>query len=189
MSNGTVVAFLGSPRKNGRTAALLASALAGAKSAGMVAKEYHLNDPGVRGCQGCNKCRDEYGCALQDALSPMYADIAAASAVVFATPNYYYQISGQAKLWLDRTLPMLGGNACGFHPRQPGKNVLALYTQGNPDVAISGPMIEGMNKVFAMYGWTVAASLVASGADMEGTPTFDALLRQAREAGATLANR
>ena len=187
MSNGTVVAFLGSPRKNGRTAAMLAETLAGAKSAGMLVKEYWLNDPGVRGCQACDWCRKQYGCATKDYLAPMYGEIAEASAVVFASPCYFFQISAQAKAWLDRSFPMIAGEGGTFEPRQPGKKVVALYTQGHPDAALAGPMIDGMGKVFAMYGWTVTATLLAAGMDMKGTPSFNDLLRQAREAGVALA--
>jgi len=166
----------------------MAEAISGAESAGMTVKVYHLNDPGIRGCQACHACRERYGCATEDYLTPMYDDLSQASAVIFASPNYYFQITGQAKLWLDRTLPLLGEDSSGgFQSRFPGKKVVALYSQGNPDVTISRGMIDGMNKVFDLYGWTVIACLVATGKATEGTPAFNDLLWQAHEAGAALA--
>jgi multimeric flavodoxin WrbA len=40
----------------------------------------------------------------------MYEAINEADAIVFGSPIYYYQITGQARVWLDRTFPMLGNN-------------------------------------------------------------------------------
>ena len=187
MPDESIVTFLGSPRENGRTAKLLTEVVAGAQSVGMYVKKYHLNDSAIKGCQNCGYCRTKYGCPTKDGLTQMYDDIAAATAVVFATPCVFFQISGQSKLWLDRTFPMIGGVPGARHPQVPGKKVIALYTQGTTDADMFRPVIEGMNRIFGTYGWTVTACLLASGGDVEGTPSFKELLRQAHAAGAALA--
>ncbi len=126
-----VVIFNGSPRKNGYTAKLLEQVAKGAKSKGAEVIEFDLNDSGIRGCQGCYYCRTNDGCAIKDYLQPMYKAIAEAEAIVFGSPIYYHQITGQAKVWLDRTFPMLGDN---FAPRHPGKKVITIFAQANSDL-------------------------------------------------------
>ena len=68
-----IVAFLGSPRKNGYTAKLINRILDGAKAEGAEIITYDLNAEGIKGCQGCFYCRDHEDCATRDALYPMYA--------------------------------------------------------------------------------------------------------------------
>lgn len=126
MATGKVIVFLGSPRKNGYTTALAREAGRGVKNAGLTVKEYDLNDKGVRGCQGCYYCREQYGCSVKDYLAPMYGDLAEARAVVVASPIYFYQITGQTKLWLDRMFPMIDGE---FNPRLPGKKAVTIFSQ------------------------------------------------------------
>ena len=157
-----VVIFNGSPRKNGYTAKLLDRVANGAKSKGAEIIEFDLNDSGIRGCQGCYYCRAHDGCAIQDYLQPMYEAINEADAIIFGSPIYYHQITGQAKVWLDRTFPMLGGLG-DFIPRHPGKKVITIFAQGGADPKIGADDINFINNVFALYGWDLADSIHCCG--------------------------
>lgn len=151
-----VVIFKGSPRKNGYTAKLLEQVAKGAKSKGAEVIEFDLNDSGIRGCQGCNYCRTHDGCATNDYLQPMYEAINEADAIVFGSSIHYYQITGQAKVWLDRTFPMLGDN---FAPRHPGKKVITIFAQANPNPEISTEGIKYITNIFELYGWKLEDSI------------------------------
>lgn len=155
-----VVIFNGSPRKNGYTSKLLAQVANGAKSKGAEVIEFNLNAPGIRGCQGCLFCRSHDGCAVNDYLRPMYETIKDADAIVFGSPIYGYQISGQAKIWLDRTFPMVGD---GFVARHPGKKVIAIFAQGSPNPEIAAEGIKTVSKIFAGYGWKIEDSIICCG--------------------------
>ncbi|KLU64463.1 iron-sulfur flavoprotein [Desulfosporosinus acididurans] len=155
-----VVIFNGSPRKNGYTSKLLAQVANGAKSKGAEVIEFNLNDPGIRGCQGCLYCRLHDGCAVNDYLQPMYEAIEDADAIVFGSPIYGYQISGQAKIWLDRTFPMVGD---GFAARHPGKKAITIFAQGSPNPEIAAEGIKTVSNIFARYGWKVEDSILCCG--------------------------
>ncbi|WP_077612477.1 flavodoxin family protein [Clostridium sp. Marseille-P2415] len=159
-----VVIFKGSPRKNGYTAKLLEQVAKGAGSKGADIIEFDLNDPGIRGCQGCFYCRTHDGCAVKDYLQPMYEAIAEADAIVFGSPIYYYQITGQARVWLDRTFPMLGVN---FAPRHPGKKLITIFAQGNPDPKIGAEGIKFANDVLETYGWKLEDSIHCCGTNAD----------------------
>ncbi len=151
-----VVIFKGSPRKNGYTSRLLEQVAKGVKSKGAEVIEFDLNDPGIRGCQGCYYCRTHDGCAVNDYLQPMYKAIDEADAIVFGSPIYYYQITGQARVWLDRTFPMVGEN---FAPRHSGKKAITIFAQGNPNPQIAEEGIKFVTNIFETYGWKIEDSI------------------------------
>lgn len=184
MATGNVVVFLGSPRQNGYSTALAREVARGAKDAGLAVKEYDLNDPGIRGCQGCYCCREQYGCSVKDYLAPMYRDIAEARAVVVASPVYFYQITGQAKVWLDRMFPMLGAD---FAPRQPGKKAVTVFSQhqDNPDMFRADR--DRLGDILKGFGWELTASIASCGEPDMNSSAHQDQLKQAYDAGAAFA--
>lgn len=155
-----LVVFLASPRKDGTTAQVLEQIAAGAASAGAEVVTWDLNDPGIRGCQGCRYCRTHDGCATQDALQPMYRDIREADALAAGFPIYFMGISGQGKRWLDRLFPFVDAE---MHPRHPGKKVVTVYTQGNSDPALFRTAMATTDRCLSMMGWQVVERLLVTG--------------------------
>ena len=70
--------------------------------------------------------------------------------------------SKSAKVWLDRTFPMLG-ELGDFIPRHPGKKLITIFSQGSPDPKIDAEDIKFINNVFAIYGWNLDDSILAFG--------------------------
>ena len=70
--------------------------------------------------------------------------------------------SKSAKVWLDRTFPMLGGLG-DFVPRHPGKKFITIFAQGGADPKIGAEDIKFINNVFALYGWTLEDSIHCCG--------------------------
>lgn len=179
-----IVIFKGSPRKNGYTAKLLEQVAKGAKSKGAEVIEFDLNNPGIRGCQGCFYCRTHDGCAIKDYLQPMYEAIKEADAIVFGSPIYYYQITGQAKVWFDRTFPMFGEH---FVPRHPGKKLITIFTQGHPDSKIGAEGIKFANDMLESLGWILEDSIHYCGTSGEpDLSVFDELSLRAFKDGENL---
>lgn len=155
-----VVAFLGSPRKNGHSTKLVEQALAGAKSVGAEVVIYDLNEEGVKGCQGCLYCLEHDGCATNDKLQPMYKDIAEADGIVVSFPIYFGAINGQSKQWLDRMLPMIGGD---FKARYPGKKIVTVFSQANSHKFLTKSTIRKTNMYFKTFKWKLVDSLLSYG--------------------------
>lgn len=85
-----------------------------------------LGDYQVGTCRGCKACftRGEEFCPLKDDRDVLIDKMMAADGVVFASPNYSFQVSGLMKVFLDRL-----GYA--FHrPQFHGKVETSIVTQG-----------------------------------------------------------
>jgi multimeric flavodoxin WrbA len=130
-----VLAINGSPRRNGNTSTLIRSMLEGAREAGAETTEAHLHSLNMKGCMGCLSCRHNYGvCAQKDELSPYLEMVKTSDALIFGCPIYMYRISGQMKLYIDRTYslytPKPGGGYNTAVP--PGKRFALVVSQGAP---------------------------------------------------------
>ena len=133
----TVIAFNGSPRKNGNTAELLTKALEGAASQGAETEFIQLNTLSMRGCQGCFSCKkrggESYGkCALKDDMTPLYAKIEQADGIFMGAPIYFGSVTSELKMLIDRMFPYLNfGTFSTNFPRKISCGL--LYTLGADD--------------------------------------------------------
>jgi len=98
-----ILAFLGSPRKKGNTEVLMEAVAAGVKSAGGDLEAVRLCDLNIQPCTGCGGCDKTGRCVLEDDMIPLYDRILAANRVIVASPIYFYNITAQAKAFVDRT--------------------------------------------------------------------------------------
>ena len=102
-----VLGFNGGPRKHWNTAMLLEKALEGAKSRGAETELIHLYDLNYKGCISCFACKlkggKSYGkCAVNDDLAPVFKKIEEADALVFGSPIYLGNITGELHSFLER---------------------------------------------------------------------------------------
>ena len=68
-----VLAVIGSPHFDGPGARLTMQAVRGAKDAGHEVTVYRVNEMDIRGCQGCNACKNaSIDCVLKDDLAPYW---------------------------------------------------------------------------------------------------------------------
>lgn len=174
-----VVVFYGSPRKNGVSNKIADMVAKGAEDAGAEIVFYDLNQEGVKGCQSCFFCRGNDKCAVKDPLTPMYDDIFEACGIVASFPIYFFNISAQGKILIDRLYPMINGD---FSPRNPGKKVVTVYAQANPDEETYKESITKNNEIFSAFGWEVIESILAVNT-MDPELKMDKLLAKAYEAG------
>jgi multimeric flavodoxin WrbA len=133
-----ILAFNGSPHKNGNTSAIIKAMLKGARSAGAKTTEIRLHDINLKGCMGCLTCRKRPGkCKQQDDLSPYLEAIKTCDGVIFGTPIYMYHVTGQMKIFIDRcySLYISRPDGSGYDSSIPAGKPFALVTsQGHPDV-------------------------------------------------------
>ena len=180
-----IIAFVGSPRKNGFSFQLLQELIKGAESRGASVKSYDLNDPGFRGCQGCYACRDSSVCVQQDTLQPFFTEVKTTTGIVVASPIYFADISGQTKMWLDRMFPMLDGRS--FAPLHPGKRVVNIFAQGDGNPDRFKPAIERLSGVMRTFGWKIEDNIVCGGVGGAGFSLPEELKKYAFAAGEKLA--
>ncbi len=80
--------------------------VAGAKSAGNHVEKINLAGKDIKFCRGCLTCQSTGKCVLKDDVADIEEKVLAADVVVWATPIYYYEMSGQMKVMIDRLNPM-----------------------------------------------------------------------------------
>ena len=122
-----VTVFVGSARKRGLTYAAAREFLDNLRSLGEVQDEIVvLSDHNLGICRGCKVCftRGEELCPLKDDRDALIEKIMASDGVVFASPNYSFQVSALMKTFLDR-LGFLFHRPC-FH----GKAFTGIVSQG-----------------------------------------------------------
>ena len=102
-----VIIVSSSPRKNGNSETLAKKFEEGAKASGNSTKFIEVRDLGLQFCAGCFYCQSHFGkCIRKDKMNDLYEDFRTADVLVFATPVYYYAVSGQLKTFLDRLNPL-----------------------------------------------------------------------------------
>jgi len=96
-----LLAICGSPRK-GNTEFMLNKVLEGA---GDVEKELILlRELEIKPCNGCDICYDQgKPCPIEDDMKQLYEKLLKADVIVFGSPNYFKNVSGLMKDFIDRT--------------------------------------------------------------------------------------
>jgi len=97
-----VLALNGSPRKNGNTEILLEETLKGVKEQGGEVIRYNLNTLSLKPCQHCGGCDDTGRCVIQDDMQAIHQDIRLADRIIVASPIFFFSVTAQTKLVIDR---------------------------------------------------------------------------------------
>ena len=74
----------------------------GAAEAGNKVDFVSLRGKKIAFCTGCLACQKKGKCVINDDANAIAAKMKKAEVIVFATPIYYYEMSGQLKTMLDR---------------------------------------------------------------------------------------
>ena len=80
--------------------------IAGAKDAGHEVEHISLKGKDLKFCIGCLACQKTQKCVLKDDAVWIAEKVKNADTLVFTTPIYYYEMSGQMKTLLDRMNPL-----------------------------------------------------------------------------------
>lgn len=149
------IGILGSARKGGNTEILLDAALEEAQAQGDTISRIALRDKVIAPCNGCMGCAQTGECIIRDDMEDVYREIREADGIIWASPVYYWSMSGLTKTALDRTY------ALGF-PRlqQEGKiGGLILVAAGRGCMSAANPfhMYFIYNHMFpAEFAWGYA---------------------------------
>ncbi|HUT80658.1 MAG TPA: flavodoxin family protein [Candidatus Bathyarchaeia archaeon] len=131
-----ILIFNGSPRKKGNTAALIKECLRGMGEAGNEAEVFVLNKMKIKPCQFCDWCikNSELTCVKKDDMSELYPKLLQSEVIVFAVPIFWFTVSAQMKLFMDRLYAL--------HTKEGyalvNKKVAAIMVYGDDNVERSG---------------------------------------------------
>jgi multimeric flavodoxin WrbA len=129
-----IVAFNGSPRPDGNTAAMLGIVFEELKAEGADCELVQLGGRPVRGCVACYKCfeRKNNACAMReddDFINKCILKIMGSDAVLLGSPTYFSDVSSEMKTLIDRAglVAMANGS---FFKRKLGAAVVAVRRGG-----------------------------------------------------------
>ncbi|MCQ2217403.1 MAG: flavodoxin family protein [Paludibacteraceae bacterium] len=97
-----VVVISTSLRAHSNSDALANEFIRGAQDAGHDVEKISLVDKNIQFCKGCLACQKLGKCVIKDDVNDIMAKVLNADVVVWATPIYYYEMSGQMKTLIDR---------------------------------------------------------------------------------------
>ena len=106
MSNVLVIST--SLRARSNSDVLTERLIAGAQDAGHAVEHISLKGKEIKYCIGCLSCMKTQRCVQKDDAAGIAKKVKQADVLVFATPIYYYEMSGQMKTLLDRMNPLYG---------------------------------------------------------------------------------
>ena len=172
-----VLIISSSPRAKGNSARLAQSFAEGAKAAGNETELVSLHDKRIGFCRGCFVCQKTQRCVMHDDADAIREKMLNADVLVFATPIYYYEMSGQLKTMLDRGNPL-------FTADYTFRDIYVLTAAAEEDEQVSSRAVSGI------AGWIecfekarLAGSLFCGGVTDVGDIESSEKLREAFEMG------
>jgi multimeric flavodoxin WrbA len=128
--------ILGSPRKNGNSSILAEQISKGVRSTGAKVETIFLQGLKIAPCKSCYACQkpNSKGCAIKDDMQSLYLKLIKAEAWVIASPVYWFTMSAQTKIFMDRCF------ALPAYVKTPflGKRIAIAMSYGDTDPFTSG---------------------------------------------------
>ena len=152
-----IVYLSGSPRKGGNSDTLAQYFLNYCQQRGATISAFQLNDLNYRGCQACDGCKkSSETCVLNDDLTEVLAQVAAADLLVLASPIYYGDVSAQLKAFIDRTYSFLKPGYIAM--QQPNrfdipKNLVFILAQGHRNAQCFADILPRYSDIFRWTGF------------------------------------
>ena len=184
-----VLVILGSPRKKGNSSTLADRISRGAKSAGAKVETLFLQDLKISPCRGCDACQthDSKGCAIKDDMQKIYPRLIRANAWVIASPVYWFTMSAQTKIFMDRcyALPAYAKNPFA------GKRIAIAMSYGDIDAVKSGCVnaLRTFQDAFSYTRSKIVGMVYGSAMKAGEIANNEALMREAEELGKLLVSR
>lgn len=97
-----ILTINGSAHLNGCTARALQELEDTLKANGIEVERINIGNKAVRGCIGCNYCREHGRCVFDDLVNETAPKLAEADGMVVGSPVYYAGCNGQVLSFLDR---------------------------------------------------------------------------------------
>ena len=167
-----IVLLSGAPRKNGNTERLASAFLEGVKEAGKEITVFRTADMKIGACLGCEHCMVEKGiCIQKDDMTEIYDALMKADALVLVSPVYFYSISAQLKLAVDRFFALIPVG-------MPIKRTALLLTCGDETTEAADGSVATYKSICTFTKWEDAGVIIATGlytpGEIEGRKELEA---------------
>jgi len=126
-----VVAFNGSPKKEGNTHQLISSMAYELQKEGIDVEIVHVGPTPIRGCVACGMCaKNQNGkCVINDEVNVWIEKMRGADGIILGSPTYFLGVNGTMKSFLDRAFFVSGVNG-NYLRHKVGAAVVAVRRSG-----------------------------------------------------------
>ncbi|MFC2035513.1 flavodoxin family protein [Chloroflexota bacterium] len=126
------IIVIGSPRRNGNSAILAGRVADGTRSVGGEVESYYLHEMNISPCDACDVCQEETTteCVINDDMKDLYRKLREANALVIASPIYWFTVSAQTKIFMDRCYALEGPQGNVLRGKQIG--IVLTYLGSDP---------------------------------------------------------
>ncbi|MFA7115336.1 MAG: flavodoxin family protein [Candidatus Omnitrophota bacterium] len=167
----SILIFNGSPKDKGNTDILIEWFIEGSKNADNTIEEIQISklNSKVNGCASCRVCQNsrEYGCVIKDDVSDAVKKMANADVIVFATPLYFFSMSAQMKIIIDRMFSLYKwDNDSGTMKTCLKAKKMILLASAFEDIGLD--VLEAPFKLTAEYTGMPFSSVLAANAGTSG---------------------
>ncbi|MHA2075249.1 MAG: flavodoxin family protein [Candidatus Hodarchaeales archaeon] len=165
MTRKRIVIIKGSPRRGGNSCSLADSVIQGAKDNDAHVDDFFLQKMNIKPCNACNACikQVEKECIIDDDMQAIYSALREADAIVIASPTYWFNISAQTKLFIDRLYGLVEPNKDIMRSKKIG----IILTYGDSDQYSSGAInaINSFKDTFRYIGSEIVGIVHGSASD------------------------
>lgn len=186
-SKPKALGICGSARRGGNTDLLIEEVLLGASQAGLETEKVYLDELKIGPCRGCVSCKDnDFGCIISDDFRELIQKIEGAGLIVIGSPVYMAQVTGQAKVMLDR-LYSLRRRDRSIRIDGSAKKGVIIVTCGATEPEHPEPTKKTLGILFRFLNTPDVASIVEQGLGTRGAVRErPQALARARKTGETL---
>jgi multimeric flavodoxin WrbA len=160
---------------------------AGARAAGAEVDTVTIQGLDIQPCTACEACKgtEEGDCIIQDDMQSLYPKVRQADVIVIATPVYWFTMSAQAKVFIDRFYALIDtarGNLL------TGKNFAFVLTYGDSDPFTSGAInaIRAFQDMCRYLKAEIVGFVYGTASEEGEVQSQEDLLEQARRLGRKL---
>ncbi len=172
-----IVVVSSTPRNNGNSDVLANEFVRGAKEAGHNVTKVDIRKMSLNFCKGCFYCRTHGECVIKDDVNALLSVVQNADVLVFATPIYYYEMSGQLKTFLDRLNPL-------YDKENKFTDVYCIMTAADDDPSAMDKAIGGVQGWIDCFdGVSLKECISAVGLEGTGEAKTSKYFEQAYEMG------
>lgn len=184
-----ILVLLGSPRKKGNSTTLAKHIVMGTESVGAKVETVYLNGLDLKPCQGCYACQKKgsRGCAVDDDMQTLYPKLIDADAWIIASPVYWFNMSAQTKIFMDRCFAM-------FNDEQEvspflDKQIAVAMSYGDSDPFNSGCVnaLRSFQDAYRYVGAKIVGMVYGSAEEPGEIASNTVLMHQAEKLGRKLA--
>jgi len=179
---------IGSPRKKGNSSVLAKQVAAGAKAGGAKVETFFLHDMDIKPCTACDFCRKNptIDCVIQDDMQILYPKLKSADAIVIASPVYWFTVSAQTKLFMDRWYGL--GSDEGYALAGKRFGIVLAYADADPFVSGAVNALRMFQDALRFIGAEIVGMVYGSAWKAGEIRKNKALLEEAYELGKKLAS-